>query len=506
MWQRVAPVLFLWVGLANGIPGQPKPKAGVEVPSLRAFDEAHQISANLDPDGQAIVLQLLLASAKSTDPERVRGWAIELFNVGPKLGPNREAAQKNALVPLSSVDPVRAAELFPLQKTPDPGDSEDNRIFAAEALFPALWSKLHTGSLNQIESLASWMGSTGEYPYTAIGDLALEVEPVEPAVAQELYSQAVHSFEVGATFPLTNKTYVEFLLKTRQIPSRTLLRKGVQDALDAIDKSVPLPSLKGIRIEVQTKDGTRAFGSEKDYLLARLLPLIREIDESWFASVLKTHPTLKADDAVSEKEAATAVGAIVQDASTPQHQVREALDTMQISRAERMSGQDPKAAFALVNTISTPELRDIGMASVLPNYVQVEPKGALEEAMSIEKRIDRLPPSPAKLQLEVKMTDALFALKLNSEATARSRKAIDLGTELFRESRLSNPHQIAVTTIGFDELVDLAQILGHWDPIGDTAQQIRGIQDGTLRGSMLAFYGRGLAQHETHPPVTVSNH
>jgi hypothetical protein len=265
--------------------------------------------------------------------------------------------------------------LFTLQKLPDDGDAEDYRTYAATALFPALWSKLHSESLGTMDSIAGWLGSTGEYPYTAIANLILEIFPIEPTRAQQFFLQGMRLFRSGKTFPDSNRMYVDFLIKTKNIPNPSMLREAIQQAVDAIDHPSPLRPRKeyGLRY---TKTGLRAFVSEEDYLLSRLLPLIKESNEMWFMDVMKSHPSLRGDEGISEGSSRTAVGALVKDTGIPQRRVREAMDTMQIRRAVDIARTDPKQAFAIVNAISSPQLRDIGLASILPRCVEIEPKAS----------------------------------------------------------------------------------------------------------------------------------
>jgi hypothetical protein len=86
--------------------------------------------------------------------------------------------------------------------------------------------------------------------------------------------------------------------------------------------------------------------------------------------------------------------------------------------------------------------------------------------------------SPAKVAIEVKLADALFALNLESEAMTMSQKAMNLGLEIFRLDRLSHPGKVAFAADAFlDSLLDLADILGRRVDPATAAQQIREVRD-----------------------------
>lgn len=102
---------------------------------------------------------------------------------------------------------------------------------------------------------------------------------------------------------------------------------------------------------------------------------------------------------------------------------------------------------------------------------------AAATATKLEKRVDSMKASPAKVAIEVKLADALFALNLESEAMTMSQKAMDLGLEIFRLDRLSHPGKVAFAADAFDSLLDLADILGRRVDPATAAQQIREVRD-----------------------------
>ena len=103
--------------------------------------------------------------------------------------------------------------------------------------------------------------------------------------------------------------------------------------------------------------------------------------------------------------------------------------------------------------------------------------------------------SPEKLRVQVALAEAYLKSHRAADGRDLIKKALDLGRELFRQDRLTNPVKPLTATIGFDALVKLASLMGSsseqpWDSL----ESIRGVQNDVLRTSLLVFFGKGLLE------------
>jgi len=445
-----------------------------------------------------MVLTLLVGADGSVSRERAVDWATELFNVASLTG-LPASTQEGALIALARLDTDRAVQLFRRQVLPPEGASEDARTYAALALFPSLWARDGKDSILTIEDLAAWLGSTGEYPYRAVGTVIPELAKVDQLLGRKLFFEAIRYFGIERKFPGSNRAYVDFLVSVSGMPHDEVFRSAVAKAVEAIEKSNPPPGQKAIQMEVRTAKGTEVFFSEREYLLYKLLPLIQELDAKWYERVVESKPALRGRSAPSGNNSTQFENGAILRADEPAlspMRVREALDSGLIARAVEVSRTDPKAAFSIASAILTPHMRDIALASILPRYSDVDRDQSAGTLKELQKRADSMQASPAKLALEVKLTDALFALNLESEAIALSQKAMDLGLEMFSLDRISHPGKLPFGTQGFDSLLDLAGILGRRLGSAEAEQQIRQVRVDALKACMLAVFARGLGDAE----------
>jgi hypothetical protein len=323
-------VLVLCVGVP--LPAQQPPSDGDVPKAATVLEDAYQLSANLNhPDDRAAVLTLLVGAAASVPPERAADWAVDLFNVAKFTG-FPDSAQESAMTTLAKVDTERAVQLFREQVVPPEDANEDSRIFATVVLFQALWAQKGKDSILTIENLAAWLGSTGEYPYSAVGTVIPELAKTDPLLSRSFFLEAVRHFGIERKFPDSNRAYVDFLVSLRGLPHDDVFRSSVAKAVDAIENSSPSSGQKSIQIKIQTTKSTQLFYSEKEYLLYKLLPVIREMDPKWYGRILESNPSLRGRPDLPDDEGMrfeSGVVAQTNDSAT----VAEAFDSSQIQRA-----------------------------------------------------------------------------------------------------------------------------------------------------------------------------
>jgi hypothetical protein len=243
-------IIILWIVINALMPfasGQRKvPTASRDNPHslVRSLlREADSDSRNLVPEERADFLLDAAEETSATDPNLSRKFSLELFRLATsqlQLGSFRAATQKNALVILSRTDPIRAAELYCAQDTPEMWNEavlqEDYRAFGARTLFSALYSRLGMSSIPTIRSISTWIASTGEYPYNATGQIILQLSPQDSETASVLATDAIRSFSLDHHFLDQYREFTEFNLSIHQRIPEALLRVALELNLEALDQ------------------------------------------------------------------------------------------------------------------------------------------------------------------------------------------------------------------------------------------------------------------------------
>ena len=139
------------------------------------------------------------------------------------------------MVALARLDIGRAIELFKQQTVPSENASEDTRTFSALALFPALWRREGKDSIITMENMAAWLGSTGAYPYAAVGKVIPEIAKTDRLLARKFFLEAVGYFGIEKKFSDSNRAYVDFLVGLNGIPHDDAFRGAVAKAIEAIE-------------------------------------------------------------------------------------------------------------------------------------------------------------------------------------------------------------------------------------------------------------------------------
>lgn len=470
------------------------------------FHEAHALSPSLSPDDRAVVLLGIAKGVRAIDVAACRTWSLELFDVSRNLmaSDNRRAMQKNALVTLSSVDPKLSARLFKQQDLPasDHETYEDNRVYAAGPIFSGLWRIEGRKSFGTVRNLANWMGATGEYPYEAVGEMILELNKNRYRdSAQALFADAEYAYEgASAGYTSTNEFYVSFLLTAYPAANHALLEKGLRSAVESLEHAAEKDK-REIQVQIQNRSGTHAFSSEEDALLYRLIPLLRNVNPDLADSVLHDHKALAAEAPPQIGETNTWHG-VVAGSQAPKRDVGFAFDRQSVEDVLAAKQDDPKRAVLLSDRIATPELRSIALASVLPEYMAIEPTDGKHKLNDIEAQLGSMRPDKLKLELEVALVGTYLDLHRDTDAGTLAEKAFDLGTELISEDMLAHPGQYMYAANGMRDLFDLASLLGRKAPQPWSAwQTIEQVQEDAVRAGLLASFGRGLVSRNPSIPA-----
>lgn len=488
----ILPTLFWLVGVQC----QARPRPQPIISPMAVFSEARILSANFPPDDRAVVLNQVALAAESLDRRACKAWSLELFRVAKdQMGSNnRQAMQKNALVVLSSVDPSLAADMFKQQDLPDFKEGEDYRVWAAGPLFSSLWRTKQQKSLHTIKSLSIWMGDTGEYPYAAVGDVMLELSKTRHgALVNGLFADGEYAYETSSRrFFGASQDYVEFLLRVHSIVDRALLSGSLRNLVTQLEDTTP-PDKPKIQVQVDNKSGTHSFNSLEDGLLYRLLPVIKDTDPELAESILHRNRSLSAETLPALNENNTWRAVALNDTQLGQPEVNAAFQRQSLQGALDVAAQDPNQGMQLARKIGDPEMRDIAVASIMPQYLATESSVSGSELTDIERRFAKMRPDEDKLKLEVALIRIYFALHRDADAQALVNRAFDLGTELVAEDMPAHPGRNVYPANGAEDLFSLANYLGEHAPDPAVAWGlIESVHDDVLKGELLAALGRGL--------------
>lgn len=249
------------------------------------------------------VFELVRLTRKADeDPAQLRAMSKELFTLAFRMpvGWDRIAEEKNALVPLSKVDPQQAMKLLRKVENPQPHPRalnfpEDVRADAATYIFPNYWYFGGKQGLAEIRSLARYIGDTGAYPYRAIGVVLNDISKSENAnkslVSTDIFKDAIAYYQQRSKFLNTNEEFLEFLRKTKFAVPKAYYMLALRIFVSHLTTEGSKNKL--YIAEISTSAGTFRFYDENESLLFQTFPLISEVDPIWAAEMILRHSSLQ---------------------------------------------------------------------------------------------------------------------------------------------------------------------------------------------------------------------
>lgn len=441
--------------------GQTKDQSHLTVTLLH---EADILSRPFAPEERAELLLTMAQTAAPFDAARAKSWSLELFRITTEQlrhGMYREAMQKDALVTLAQNDPILAAKLYKQQDIPnisdDPKMLEDTRSFGARTLFPALWGREGPAAITTIESLADYLGSTGQYPYHAMADIIVRLSEKEKSKATALFSQAVSCLPRDPGFADTNREYVDFLVKTHKVATAALLQQALSEAFASIDKAEAKQQFAR-HYEVSTQKGSVEFNSDREFLTFRLLPIVKQFDPDWAERLKQQYPSLRMSPSVEIGDNPTVAASMSNDPNESPAAMKEAADEHRLIQLTEIGVADPKRAAEIARSISNPDMRTIGLASIAPGYAKVDNNTAESWLKYANGQLETMKDEGNRLQLLLALAKAAFAEHHEQEGLDFTMKAIDLGEELFARDERANPGKMAYETTGEQEVVEIVTV------------------------------------------------
>ena len=149
--------------------------------------------------------------------------------------------EKNALRVLAINDPDTELSLYRQQGSPlqeaKPGEplNEDPRALSVPSIFSVIWSRNGRPYLDRLQSLAAYLGETGQYPYRPMSSIASDVGKSDPKRARSILKDATRFYASYPGFITTNGEFVDFILKTHDVANRTTLRSELDAALRGLE-------------------------------------------------------------------------------------------------------------------------------------------------------------------------------------------------------------------------------------------------------------------------------
>jgi hypothetical protein len=243
----------------------------------------------------------LTGKAAVTNPRKAVAWSKELFSLAFSMpvGWDRIAAEKNALVPLSKIDPELAINLFSKVEVPEPDPDgefpEDVRADAAIEIFSNYWRFAGSTGLPRIESLARHIGDTGEYPYRAMGRIVKKLVGLPGTEGNikgnKIFSEAVTYYLRGSKFLNRDQEFLEFLQNAKSAASEAEYQQALRIFVNRLTTEAPKD--ENYIAEIGTAGRTFRFADENRTLLFRTLPLIAETNVVWAQELMRRYAELR---------------------------------------------------------------------------------------------------------------------------------------------------------------------------------------------------------------------
>jgi hypothetical protein len=477
-----------------------QPTASVTPESL--LIQSYIASQQLVPEERSMALMYLAMSAASIQPAYNRLWSEELFYSAFQLPRtwNRVAYEKNALAALSDTDPPRAFQLFGLMDNPIPMDSgalpEDVRAFGASRVFSAYWKVKGHEALDEIRAQAEHLGETGEYPYTAMTPIILDLAHSSPNEAEIVFNEAVTYFSRGSRVVAANRDFVEMLNALWNSLSAPVKHEGLDVAVSQLSQPPPSNGDESVRGKAQTKSQSVEFTDRNRQLLFELIPRIREVDPAWAKRLVDSSPSLAAameSGGIQRSETLSIQN--VSSASPNQITAAESLLMQERTFAEvkEQAAQDPDAALVLSGSLTNPGFRAAALAQVAASLAVKDPKKAQKLLDQSKDIVSGLKDTPAKVAALCAVAEAYYAFKDEKGLQSAWSDALSLGEELIEEDLQVHPGKATYQSQCFEMLADLMRFGGRIDP-QMAVQGLHGLQNQQLLVYLPIFTANGIVE------------
>jgi hypothetical protein len=452
----------------------------------------------------------LARGAVKVDPNLAKLWAEELFRLTfrlPSKDPNRIVFQKNALEALAEVDPARAFELFRTMDASDPSSQpfEDLPAYGARTVFSRLWNSEGPPAFDDIRQQALRLGETGTYPYAAVTPIILDLAKRGNAdKGAILFTDGVASYRHGPRVRSEDGEFVTSLNAVWSAIPVKCRREAVTVAIARLTRQLKTEDRSNFVARVVTEKGAETFTSRSDELLFELLPRVRELDPAWAARLLVENDALRrASPATGKVDFAMdfmANKSVDADPTQVGSLLAEGSQTCVLSQIQTLSGTDPGAALSLIPSLTEPELRVQGLASVAVGFASRDPRRAqrlLDDATRIAQRgtggADR-----EELSALVAVAAAAAAVHDIHRLTVTLPAGFDLGEEMLEQDLDTHPGKSPYLAEGFDALGELTRIGIRAGMTAATMGRVLAVGNEVLRAFLMVDAAEALQEQSGH--------
>jgi hypothetical protein len=460
------------------------------------------MAAHFSPEERADLLLDLLHSPAGRHSDKGKQWSLELFSISTKQlrpGHYRASMQKNALTALSRIDPQRAAQLYTTQDTPDMWNqtvsTEDYRAFGTRTLFPNLWSQSGVSAVPTMRRIADWIGSTGEYPYAAMADIANKVVQDNKPLAEDLVSDAISSFKSNKGFLDKDQEFTSFILAIQKTVRSSLVRDAIEAELASLEAAERDENVARFSIQAADSQHTVQFKNQAEYIAYRLLPIVNQMDPAWAEEVKDKYSILHYLPQAPQTGSVRVTGAVtLPGESVSNSDVISAMDNHRLLQVQMLAQNDPKQAAEIAQQIQDSGSRAVALATLVPSFVKLDQQKAGDWFKGANDELERVPPGRTRLKLMVALVGDLLATGRMEQATAMFDKAFDYGEELFEQDLKANPGKMAYQADGEEELAQLTEKFTEDERVRSFAvARVDGIREELLKAKLLIAAVNGLS-------------
>jgi hypothetical protein len=346
--------------------------------------------------------------------------------------------------------------------------------------------------------LAAYLGNTGQYPYRAMGAIALDLASTDVAASQRILKHATRFFRKDPGFTSTNDQFVDFILDTRSIATAKILRGELRAAVEGLEHPRSHVLLRAkVRISAVTPLGTLRFDSQPEYLFFRLLPLTKIADPHLGAQILASHPALKRAPAIGPDTPVTVLGVMSLSGTVSDQRMRSAQEEHAVFRVSQLAGEKPSEALHVAQQISDPTLRRMALVLLAPSYMSINSRQAESWLAAANDSLSSMPDSLRKLQLLTETLKSYVRTNRADAARVLLPGALNLGEKLYEKDAKQNPNQPAYE--GFHQMLEIARAAVQLESSAAFESTMNAVASPVLRAQMLISAARALAGMPDRP-------
>lgn len=476
------------------------------------LNQSYSASGNIKDSEQLYYLTDLarVSAAMSPHPPQTELWCRSLFVAASQVQDPllRAAGQKNALMYLSSVDPVLALRrLDDVQVLKGQGGAiqdEDVRADAADTIFSNLWERFGAKAIPDIERTAASLGASGQYPYRAAAAILKRLSPASDdqsrTAANTLFRDAFESYRRENGFQNREEEFLNLLRSAGlSMVDSSLVDSALKLYVDRLAEQTALSHVH-YYAEVYTSQGSIVpFSDRNRAFLFMLMPVIRqfEFEKDFADKLIEQYPELK--DASGEMHYVSG-GFFFGNPSDANRQHIQWLQQSLLSQIKTLQDSAPEIALQMASRLTDRTMRIVGYSTVLPSLAKTNRSAALQLYADQVAQAQNLSDPSERLTATVALAEAAHYLGETADRSKFINESFKLALNMFNHD--SRPVRTQKRK-GYSELAQVASLAAESgsDSIVD---QIQRIQSPRLKGHLLIAAAEGSAKQNGSSNVTTA--